>query len=74
MDDFDAAAKRIGEAIIRSPLLRAPSGASYRRRRRSHAPVGGEGRPRIVLEAPAGGEPSIRVLDADGDTVLRLPE
>lgn len=34
----------------------------------------GEGRPRIVIEAPSDGEPSIRVLDAEGAVVLRLPE
>jgi hypothetical protein len=32
-----------------------------------------QGRQRIVIEAPAEGEPSIRVLDAEGKTVLRLP-
>lgn len=33
----------------------------------------GEGRPRILLEVPETGEPSIRMLDADGNDVLRLP-
>jgi hypothetical protein len=33
-----------------------------------------EGRPRIVLETPADGEPSLRFLDENGETVLRLPE
>jgi hypothetical protein len=32
-----------------------------------------EGRPRIVLETPATGAPSLRFLDEDGETVLRLP-
>jgi hypothetical protein len=32
-----------------------------------------EGRARIVLEAPATGEPSLRFLDENGETVLRLP-
>lgn len=34
----------------------------------------GEGRQRIVIEAPSDGEPSIRILDAEGAVVLRLPE
>lgn len=34
----------------------------------------GEGRRRIVIEAPGDGEPSIRILDAEGAVVLRLPE
>ena len=34
----------------------------------------GEGRQRIVIEAPRDGEPSIRILDAEGTVVLRLPE
>ncbi len=34
----------------------------------------GEGRLRIVIEAPREGEPSIRILDAAGAVVLRLPE
>lgn len=33
----------------------------------------GEGRPRIVIEAPRDGEPSIRILDEEGDVLLRLP-
>lgn len=33
----------------------------------------GEGRPRIAIEVPADDQPSIRVLDAGGETVLRLP-
>jgi hypothetical protein len=33
----------------------------------------GNGRPRIVLEVPADGQPSIRVLDVNGEAVLRLP-
>jgi len=32
-----------------------------------------EGRPRIVLATPATGEPSLRFLDENGETVLRLP-
>lgn len=32
------------------------------------------GRPRIVIAAPATGEPSFRLLDENGDTVLRLPQ
>ena len=34
----------------------------------------GEGHQRIVIEAPREGEPSIRILDAEGAVVLRLPE
>jgi hypothetical protein len=34
----------------------------------------GQGRRRIVIEAPDGRDPSIRILDAQGNTVLRLPE
>ena len=34
----------------------------------------GEGRQRIVIEAPDEGEPSIRILDAGGNIVLRLPD
>ena len=34
----------------------------------------GEGRPRVVIEAPDDGNPSIRILDDEGATVLRLPE
>jgi len=33
-----------------------------------------EGRPRVILEAPATGEPSLRFLDENGETVLRLPQ
>jgi hypothetical protein len=33
----------------------------------------GEGRPRILLEAPEAGEPTIRLLDEDGNDLLRLP-
>jgi hypothetical protein len=33
----------------------------------------GQGRQRIIIEAPEDGEPSIRILDAEGNTVLRLP-
>jgi len=33
----------------------------------------GQGRPRIIIEAPKDGEPSLRMLDASGETVLRLP-
>ena len=34
----------------------------------------GQGRARIVIETPQDGQPSIRILDEDGETVLRLPE
>ena len=34
----------------------------------------GEGRSRIVIEAARDGEPSIRILDAEGAVLLRLPE
>ena len=34
----------------------------------------GEGRPRVVIEAPRDGDPTIRILDEEGATVLRLPE
>jgi hypothetical protein len=34
----------------------------------------GQGRQRVIIEAPEDGEPSIRILDAEGRTVLRLPE
>lgn len=33
-----------------------------------------EGRPRVVIEAPASGAPSLRFLDENGQTLLRLPE
>ena len=33
----------------------------------------GEGRARIVIEVPRDGEPSIRILDEEGVTPLRLP-
>ena len=33
----------------------------------------GEGRARIVIEVPSDGESSIRILDEDGATLLRLP-
>ena len=33
----------------------------------------GEGRARIVIEVPRDGEPSIRILDEEGVTLLRLP-
>jgi hypothetical protein len=33
----------------------------------------GNGRPRILIAVPADGEPSIRILDADGKEVLKLP-
>jgi len=33
----------------------------------------GEGRPRWVLDAPRQGQPSLRLLDEDGETILRLP-
>lgn len=34
----------------------------------------GQGRTRIAVEAPEEGDPSIRILDEEGKTVLRLPE
>jgi hypothetical protein len=34
----------------------------------------GQGRVRVVMEAPKTGEPSIRFLDENGGTVLRLPQ
>jgi len=34
----------------------------------------GQGRRRIVIDVPEDGEPSIAILDADGQTVARLPE
>ena len=34
----------------------------------------GQGRPRIIIESPRQGEPSIRLLNEQGATVLRLPE
>lgn len=34
----------------------------------------GAGRPRIIIESPREGEPSIRILNEEGATVLRLPE
>lgn len=33
----------------------------------------GNGRPRILIAVPADGEPSIRILDADGKEVAKLP-
>jgi hypothetical protein len=32
------------------------------------------GRPRVILEAPGDGQPSLRFLDENGETVLRVPE
>lgn len=67
-DESRAARRRELFGVERAFLGAVPTGNTHLTLR------DGQGRRRIVIDVPEDGEPSIAILDADGQTVARLPE